>query len=65
MVKVKKNDFIEITYTGSLKDDGTVFDSSEGKEPISFITSSRVKTIKAGSQATGLRSLTSRSLSWL
>ena len=33
--KAKKGDTVKIEYTGKL-DDGTVFDSSEGREPISF-----------------------------
>ena len=32
---VKKGDKIKVTYTGTL-DDGSVFDSSEGKEPLAF-----------------------------
>jgi FKBP-type peptidyl-prolyl cis-trans isomerase 2 len=35
MQKVKNGDVINIHYTGSLSD-GTVFDSSEGREPLQF-----------------------------
>jgi peptidylprolyl isomerase len=35
MEKVKEGDNISLHYTGSL-DDGTVFDSSEGGQPLSF-----------------------------
>lgn len=31
MTKIKNNDFIEIEYTGSLKDEGTVFDTTDKK----------------------------------
>lgn len=33
--KAKKGDFVSIHYTGTLED-GTVFDSSEGKDPLEF-----------------------------
>ncbi|MBW2981615.1 peptidylprolyl isomerase [Candidatus Woesearchaeota archaeon] len=35
MSKVKKGDKIKVDYTGKL-DDGTVFDTSEGKAPLEF-----------------------------
>jgi FKBP-type peptidyl-prolyl cis-trans isomerase 2 len=35
MAKIKKGDKIKVEYEGTL-DDGTVFDSSKGKEPIEF-----------------------------
>lgn len=35
MSKVKEGDNVSLHYTGTL-DDGLVFDSSEGKEPLSF-----------------------------
>jgi peptidylprolyl isomerase len=35
MAQVQNGDHIKINYTGSLKD-GTVFDSSEGREPLEF-----------------------------
>jgi peptidylprolyl isomerase len=35
MTLAKKGDTVKIHYTGKL-DDGTVFDSSEGREPLSF-----------------------------
>ena len=35
MIKVKEGDNVSLHYTGTL-DDGTVFDSSEGGEPLSF-----------------------------
>ena len=35
MSKVKEGDSVSLHYTGTL-DDGTVFDSSEGNEPINF-----------------------------
>jgi len=39
MSKVKEGDTISIHYTGTL-DDGTVFDSSEGGQPLSFVVGS-------------------------
>lgn len=36
---VKKGDTVKIHYTGTL-DDGTVFDSSEGKKPLEFVVGS-------------------------
>lgn len=39
MSKVKDGDTIEIHYKGSL-DDGTVFDTSEGSQPLSFTVGS-------------------------
>jgi peptidylprolyl isomerase len=39
MGKVKEGDNISLHYTGSL-DDGTVFDSSEGGQPLSFTVGS-------------------------
>jgi peptidylprolyl isomerase len=35
MSEVKNGDVVKIQYTGTL-DDGTVFDSSEGREPLEF-----------------------------
>jgi len=35
VVQVKRGDVVEIHYTGRLRD-GTVFDSSEGRDPLSF-----------------------------
>jgi peptidylprolyl isomerase len=35
MAQVKEGDTITLHYTGSL-DDGTIFDSSEGRQPLSF-----------------------------
>lgn len=35
MKKAKNGDTVKVHYTGSL-DDGTIFDSSEGKEPLQF-----------------------------
>ena len=35
MSKVKNGDFVQLHYTGSLED-GTVFDSSEGRTPLEF-----------------------------
>ena len=39
MDQVKEGDNISLHYTGTL-DDGTVFDSSEGREPLSFTVGS-------------------------
>lgn len=36
MSKVKDGDTVKVHYTGKLTDDGTVFDSSEEREPIEF-----------------------------
>jgi peptidylprolyl isomerase len=35
MSKVKNGDFVQLHYTGTLED-GTVFDSSEGRQPLEF-----------------------------
>ena len=35
MKQAKNGDTIKVHYTGSL-DDGTIFDSSEGKDPLQF-----------------------------
>ena len=35
MLKAKKGDNVKVHYTGRLKD-GTIFDSSEGREPLGF-----------------------------
>ncbi len=39
MTKVKAGDTVRIHYTGTL-DDGTVFDSSDGREPLEFTVGS-------------------------
>lgn len=36
MSQVKKGDTIQIHYTGTLSDEGTLFDSSEGRPPLEF-----------------------------
>lgn len=36
MSKVKDGDTVKVHYTGKLTDDGTVFDSSEDREPLEF-----------------------------
>ncbi|MFT4244375.1 MAG: FKBP-type peptidyl-prolyl cis-trans isomerase [Candidatus Woesearchaeota archaeon] len=36
MTQIEKNKVVSIHYTGTLED-GTIFDSSEGKEPLEFI----------------------------
>ena len=46
---VKKGDKIKVDYTGTL-DDGTVFDTSEGKEPLEFEAGSG-KVIKGFDEA--------------
>jgi peptidylprolyl isomerase len=35
MTQVKKGQFVQVHYTGRL-DDGTIFDSSEGRQPLEF-----------------------------
>lgn len=37
MTKVKEGDEVTVHYTGQLED-GSVFDSSEGKDPLTFVT---------------------------
>lgn len=37
MVKIEKNKVVSMHYTGTLED-GSVFDSSEGREPLEFIS---------------------------
>ncbi len=39
MAQVKKGDKVKVNYTGKL-DDGTVFDSSEGRSPLEFTVGS-------------------------
>ncbi|WP_441000254.1 FKBP-type peptidyl-prolyl cis-trans isomerase [Fodinibius sp. SL11] len=36
MSKVKDGDTVKVHYTGTLTEDGTVFDSSEDREPLEF-----------------------------
>lgn len=36
MSKVKKGDTIKVHYTGTLQLDGSLFDTSEGREPLEF-----------------------------
>lgn len=36
MSKVKDGDTVKVHYTGTLTDEGTEFDSSEGREPLEF-----------------------------
>ncbi|MEZ5047772.1 MAG: peptidylprolyl isomerase [Chitinophagaceae bacterium] len=36
MQQVKKGDQISVHYKGTLSEDGSMFDSSEGREPLSF-----------------------------
>jgi peptidylprolyl isomerase len=33
---VKNGDKVKVEYTGMLADDGTVFDTSEGRDPLEF-----------------------------
>ena len=49
IMPIKKGDKIKVDYTGTL-DDGTVFDTSEGKEPLEFEAGSG-KVIKGFDEA--------------
>ncbi len=40
MQQVKKGDTIKVHYKGTLTEDGTMFDSSEGREPLEFTVGS-------------------------
>ena len=37
VVKISKDMVVSVHYTGTLPDSGEVFDSSEGRDPLSFL----------------------------
>jgi peptidylprolyl isomerase len=53
MEKAKKGDKVKVNYVGTL-DDGTVFDSSEGREPLGFTVGSGQVISGFDEGATGL-----------
>ena len=41
MSKIENNKVVRVHYTGTLPDTGEVFDSSEGREPLTFLVGHR------------------------
>lgn len=53
MTQVKRGDKVKVHYTGRL-DDGTVFDSSEGREPLGFAVGSGQVIVGFDEAVTGM-----------
>lgn len=54
MEPVKEGDLVHVHYTGRL-DDGTVFDSSEGREPLEFVAGSEALIGGMAKSVVGMR----------
>jgi peptidylprolyl isomerase len=54
MVEVRKGDNVKVNYTGKL-DDGSVFDSSEGAEPLEFTVGSGQVIVGFDEAITGMK----------